>query len=258
SLNTASRVLNFQAKLISDRQAQQLGPRATRARSPSGRNQPGHPTRSPRQIQTNPVGRFGELPGGNPNPLATLCIAAGIVWRTASASGAVERGELRRAYAPVAALLPRHDVEMEMRRFLPAVDPVVLERQYPERPVSRDERLGDPLGCDQDSRAFLRREIEQGRDVPARDDAALTDFELPRIDHGEREFAFVDDRPAFFATGHSLAQVAGISHGKLDQLLSPQAAAGRIEECLEYPPGSNAGAGRLPRRRRLTPGLTSA
>ena len=44
------------------------------------------------------------------------------------ASGALECRELRWTYTPITALLPRHDVEMEVRRFLPTEDPVVLER----------------------------------------------------------------------------------------------------------------------------------
>jgi hypothetical protein len=36
---------------------------------------------------------------------------------------------------------------------------------------------------------------------------------LPRIDDGQRVFAFVDDRPSLFATGHPLTQVAWISYG---------------------------------------------
>lgn len=108
-------------------------------------------------------------------------------------------------------------MEMEVRRFLSAEDPVVLKRKYPERFVRLDERLGDSLGRDHDGLAFLARKIEQRRDVPTRDDATLAHFELPGIDHGERVLAFIDDRPPFFATGHSFTKVAWISYGKLDQ-----------------------------------------
>jgi len=72
------------------------------------------------------------------------------------------------------------------------------------------------------------RQIEQHRDMPTRDDAALTRFELQRIDHGERMFAFVDDLPPFFASCH--AKVAWISYGKLDQWPSPILPAGRRED----------------------------
>ena len=112
-------------------------------------------------------------------------------------------------------------MEMEVRRFLPAIDPVVLKREYSERPIRLDERLCDSLGREQYGAAFLVGKIEQRRDVATRDDATLTDFELPRIDHGERMFAFIDDRPSFFATCHSFTQVARISCGKLDQWPSP-------------------------------------
>ena len=54
--------------------------------------------------------------------------------------------------------------------------------------------------------------------MPARDNTALTNFELPRIDHGECMFAFIYDRPSFFATCHPFTKVARISYGKFDQL----------------------------------------
>lgn len=100
---------------------------------------------------------------------------------------------------------------MEVRRFLSAIDPVVLKRKYPEGFVSLDERLCDSLGRDQYGRAFRARKIEQRRDMPTCDDATLAYFELPRIDHGERVFAFIDDRPSFFATCHPFTKVARIS-----------------------------------------------
>ena len=50
--------------------------------------------------------------------------------RAAQASGSFEGGNLRRPDAPVTARLPGHHVEMEVRRLLPAVDTVVLERQH--------------------------------------------------------------------------------------------------------------------------------
>jgi hypothetical protein len=118
-------------------------------------------------------------------------------------------------------------MEMEVRCFLSTVDPVVLKRQYPERLVSLDERLCDSLGRDQYVRAFLLRKIEQRRSMPACYDAALTDFELQRIDHGECMFAFVDDLPPFFATCYT--EIARISYGKLDQLPSPILQAGRLK-----------------------------
>ncbi|MET0655923.1 MAG: hypothetical protein ABWY94_10185, partial [Pseudoxanthomonas sp.] len=57
------------------------------------------------------------------------------------------------------------------------------------------------------------------RHVPTRDDAALTDFELPWIDHGQGMFAFVDDLPSFFAACHT--KIARISYGEFDHFPSP-------------------------------------
>lgn len=112
-------------------------------------------------------------------------------------------------------------MEMEVRCFLPTEDPVVLERKYSEGPIGLDERLCDSLGRGHYGPALLVGKIEQRRDVPTRDDAALTDFELPWIDHGQCMFAFVNDRPSFFATCHPFAKVARISYGKFDHLPSP-------------------------------------
>jgi hypothetical protein len=95
--------------------------------------------------------------------------------------------------------------------------------------VRRDERLRDSLGRDQYGGAFVGGKVEQQRDMPARDDAALADFELPRVDHRERVFAFIDDRPAVFATCR-FAQVAWISCGKFDQCLPPIRPSGRVDE----------------------------
>jgi len=75
-------------------------------------------------------------------------------------------------------------MEMEVRRFLSTEDPVVLERKYSEGPIGLDERLCGSPGRDHYGSAFLVRKIEQRRDVPTRDNAALANFELPRIDHG--------------------------------------------------------------------------
>lgn len=112
-------------------------------------------------------------------------------------------------------------MEVEVRRFLSAIDPVVLERQYSKRPVGPDERLCDSLGRDQDSAALRFGEIEQRRDVPTRDDAALTHFELPWIEHGQGVFAFVYDRPSRCAAGHPFTEVARVSYGKLDHVPRP-------------------------------------
>jgi hypothetical protein len=112
-------------------------------------------------------------------------------------------------------------MKVEVRCFLSTEDAVVLKRQYTERLKRLDERLCDPLGRDHYRRAFLIRKIEQRCDMPTRDDATLADFELPRIYHGQRMFALIDDRPPFFASGHPFAKVARIFYGKFDQLLSP-------------------------------------
>jgi len=103
---------------------------------------------------------------------------------------------------------------MEVRRFLAAKNPVVLEREYSEGIERLVERLSDSLGGADYGAALLVRKIEQRRDMPTRDDAALPDFELPRINHGQCMFAFVDDLPSFFANRD--AKVARISYGKFD------------------------------------------
>ena len=122
---------------------------------------------------------------------------------------------------PNHSLLPGYDMEMKVRCFLSTVDPVVLERKYSEGLISLDERLCDSLGRDHYGPAFMVREIEQRRDMSTSDDATLADFELPRIDHGQCMFAFVYDRPSFFATCHPFTKIARISYGKFDHLPSP-------------------------------------
>jgi hypothetical protein len=156
------------------------------------------------------------------NSLSTLCIPAWIVWGIPSASGAIEGRELRWTYTPITALLPGHNMEMEVRCLLSTKDPVVLERKYSEGPVGLDERLCDSLSRDHYSRALLVRKIEQRCDMPACDNAALANFELPRIDHGQCMCAFVYDFPSFFAICHT--KVARISYGKFDHLALDAAA----------------------------------
>ncbi len=75
-------------------------------------------------------------------------------------------------------------MEVEVRCFLSTKNPVVLERKYSKGPISFDERLCDPLSRDHYGPALLVRKIEQPRDMPARDNAALANFKLPWIDHG--------------------------------------------------------------------------
>jgi hypothetical protein len=75
-------------------------------------------------------------------------------------------------------------MEMEVRCLLSTEDAVVLERKYSEGTISLDERLCDPFGRDHNGPALLVRKIEQRRDMPTRDNAALANFELPWIDHG--------------------------------------------------------------------------
>ena len=110
-------------------------------------------------------------------------------------------------------------MEMEVRCFLSAIDAIVLERKYSEGPISLDERLCDSFSRGHYSPALLVGKIEQRRDMPTRDNAALAHFELPRINHGQGMFAFVYDLPPFFATRHT--KVARISYGKFDHLPSP-------------------------------------
>ena len=105
-------------------------------------------------------------------------------------------------------------MKMEVRCLLSAEDPVVLERKYPQGPISVDERLCDPFCRDHYRPALWLGKVEQCGDMPARDNAALAHFELPRIDHGQRMFAFVYDLPPFFASCQ--AKVAWISYGKFE------------------------------------------
>src|SRR5690606_9706158 len=63
-------------------------------------------------------------------------------------------------------------------------------------------------------------EVGQQRDVAPGDDAALADLELPGVEHGKGEFAFLDHRPARVAAGDAFAQVARIADGKFDHGLS--------------------------------------
>lgn len=57
--------------------------------------------------------------------------------------------------------------------------------------------------------------------MATRDDTTLANFELPWIDHREREFVLIYDRPPLLATCDSLTQVARISYGKFDHAYSP-------------------------------------
>jgi len=109
-------------------------------------------------------------------------------------------------------------MKMEVRCFLPTEDPVVLERKYSKGLIRLDERLGDSPGRSHDGTALLVGKVEQRRDMPTRDDAALANFELPWVDHGQRVFAFLNNLPCFFASCH--AKVARIFYGKLDHLFS--------------------------------------
>lgn len=110
-------------------------------------------------------------------------------------------------------------MEMEVRCFLSTKDPVVLEREYSEGPISLDEGLCDSPGRGHYGPALLVRKIEQRRDMPACDNAALAHFELPRIDNGQCMFALVNDLPSLFASCHT--KVARISYGKFNHLPSP-------------------------------------
>ena len=52
--------------------------------------------------------------------------------------------------------------------------------------------------------------------MTARDNAALTHFELPGIDYREGKIVFIDDGPANFPTGHALAESARVFDRKLN------------------------------------------
>jgi hypothetical protein len=59
-------------------------------------------------------------------------------------------------------------MEVEVRRFLSAKDPVVLKRQYPERVETLDERLCDSLSRHHYRCALLDGKIQQRRDGASR------------------------------------------------------------------------------------------
>lgn len=74
------------------------------------------------------------------------------------APGVIERGELRRTGAPVAVCLPGHDMEIEVQRFLCAVDALVLGRNplgmLKSLPCAwRTVRKDGPLWLPHDARA---------------------------------------------------------------------------------------------------------
>jgi len=70
------------------------------------------------------------------------------------------------------------------------------------------------------------------------DNTTLANFELPWIDHGEREFALLDNRPPFLATCDPFTKVARISYGKFDQVRSPIQSAFRREVACRVWPGA--------------------
>jgi hypothetical protein len=170
-------------------------------------------------MRTNQGRCFSELLCRNFNPLSALCIPAWIVWSALFASGAIECRELRRAYAPVTAFLPRHNMEMEVRCFLSAIDPVVLESKYSEGSISFDERLCDSLRRCHYELAFPVRKIEEQRNMSTSDNAALANFKLPWIDHGQRMSVLFYDLPSLFANCRT--KVARIFYGEFDHLFSP-------------------------------------
>ncbi len=171
-----------------------------------------------RQIGADPVHSIGELTGGNLDPLPALRIPAGIVWGSLLAPRSIESCKLRWANSPIAALLPRYNVEMEVRDFLSTVNPIVLEGKYPKRRKCSVESFSNSPGRNQYSAAFRIRKIQQSGYMPARDNAALARFKLPRIDYGHRVFAFFYDLPAFIA--NSQAKIAGLTYGKFDHMRS--------------------------------------
>jgi len=121
--------------------------------------------------------------------------------RSPGAAGSVEHRELGRSYSPIAALLPRYDMKVKVRCLLTAEDAVVLEREYPEGVICLDQCFGNPPGRNQYSCALLAGKIEQRGDISAGDDAALSNFELLRIDYRQRVIAFIDDLPFLLAAG---------------------------------------------------------
>lgn len=78
---------------------------------------------------------------------------------------------------------------------------------------------------------FRPVKIEQRCDMATCDNAALANFELLRIDHGQSMFTLVYDLPLFFTTRH--AKVAWIHQGKFDHLPLPSDGSNRIGPAAE-------------------------
>ena len=101
--------------------------------------------------------------------------------------------QLGRADSPIASELSGHDVKVEVRHFLAAVHAVVLKRENPQWLVGCQQRMGHVSRGFDDGRSFFVRQIQQRAGVAARDDAALTDLELHRGNHGNRKLGLCDN-----------------------------------------------------------------
>ena len=57
--------------------------------------------------------------------------------------------------------------------------------------------------------------------MTAGDYAALSDFELPRVDHGKRVIAFFDNCPLLCTTGYSFAEIARVPRWEFQHYSCP-------------------------------------
>lgn len=130
----------------------------------------------------------------------------------------IKRCDLRWAYAPITSLLAWDDMKMEVRCLLAAVHAVVLKREYAKRLEGLCKGIGNPFGGARNRAAFFIRKIEQQGNVTACDHAALTGFELPRVDDGECKVTFINDCPFFRSPRHAFTKIAGVFYRKFDQL----------------------------------------
>lgn len=112
------------------------------------------------QIQTNEGCGFSESIRRDLNSRSALRVFAWIVRSTPPTTSAIKNCELRRPHAPFTSLLPRHHMEVEVRCFLPAEDPVVLKGKYSEGPKCLDERRCNSLCRDCYGLALVVRKIE--------------------------------------------------------------------------------------------------
>lgn len=163
---------------------------------------------------------FGKLFSGSQNAFSPLRISAWIVPRPSLASGAFKCCELRWSDSPIASLLPGNNMKMKVRRFLTAVNTVVLKCENSKWPVRIHQGLRNAFCGVSHIAALFICKVKQGRDMTPCYHAALTRFELPGVQYRKRTVGLGYNGPPFFAASHSFAEIAGISYRKLNQIHS--------------------------------------